>query len=102
MPIDLMVPSALKKPVTPTTALSLSSASVVAGSSRFTCPALSCSWSAAGIASRSTLRPTLNAVLQLHKAIAGERNGGTGHEVRRNAGFSVGCKVDLDAIPAAL
>src|SRR5881396_131191 len=65
MPIDLMVPSALKKPVTPTTALSLRSASVVAGSSRFTCPALSCSWSAAGIASRSTLRPTLNAVLGL-------------------------------------
>ena len=42
MPIDLTLPSGLAKAVTPTTAFSLSSAMVVAGSSRLTLPALIC------------------------------------------------------------
>src|SRR6266705_1652155 len=65
MPIDLMLPRASKKPVTPTTAFSLSSAKVVAGSSRSTFPALSCAFSAWGRASTSTLRPTASAVFGL-------------------------------------
>src|SRR3989442_812060 len=40
--------------------------------------------------------------LQLHKAIAGERNGGIGPGVSPKTALSVGLKVDLDAIPAAL
>src|SRR5213592_2316490 len=40
--------------------------------------------------------------LQLHKAIAGERNGGIGPGVSPKTALSVGHKVDLDAIPAAL
>src|SRR5213593_2387947 len=65
MPIDLMLPRASKKPVTPTTAFSLRSAKVVAGSSRSTLPALSCSCSAGGRAPTSTLRPTDSAVFGL-------------------------------------
>ena len=42
MPIDLTLPSGLANAVTPTTAFSLSSAIVVAGSSRLTLPALIC------------------------------------------------------------
>jgi len=40
--------------------------------------------------------------LQLHKAIAGERNGGIGPGVSPKTALSVGLKVDLDAIPAPL
>src|SRR5437879_10066778 len=36
--------------------------------------------------------------LQLHKAIAGERNGGIGPGVSPKTALSVGLKVDLDAI----
>src|SRR5256886_14388833 len=60
-----MLPRASKKPVTPTTAFSLRSAKVVAGSSRSTLPALSCSCSAGGRAPTSTLRPTDSAVFGL-------------------------------------
>ena len=63
MPIDLTLPSGLAKAVTPTTAFSLSSAMVVAGSSRSTLPAASCFFNASGSASASTLRPTESAVL---------------------------------------
>ena len=62
MPIDLTLPSGLAKAVTPTTAFSLSSAIVVAGSSRLTLPAAICFFKAAGSASASTLRPTDSAV----------------------------------------
>ena len=54
-----------KKPVTPTTAFSLSSASVVAGSSRSTLPALIAAAIFGGSASASTLRPTASAVFGL-------------------------------------
>src|SRR5947207_13966189 len=40
--------------------------------------------------------------LQLHKAIAGDRNGGIGSGVSPKTALSVGLKVDLDAIPGAL
>lgn len=40
--------------------------------------------------------------LQLHKAIAGEKNGGVGSGVSPKAALSVGLKVDADALPAAL
>ncbi len=60
--MDLTPPSGLVRAVTPTTALSLSSAMVVAGSFKSTLPALSCFCSAAGTASASTLRPTASAV----------------------------------------
>src|SRR5713226_5919077 len=40
--------------------------------------------------------------LHLHQAIAGERNGGVGPGVSPKTALSVGLKVDLDAIPAAL
>jgi hypothetical protein len=40
--------------------------------------------------------------LQLHKAIAGEKNGGVGPGVSPAAALSVGLKVDADALPAAL
>lgn len=40
--------------------------------------------------------------LQLHKAIAGEKNGGVGPGVSPNTALSVGLKVDADAIPPAL
>ena len=40
--------------------------------------------------------------LQLHKAIAGERNGGIGPGVSPKTALSVGLKVDSDALPAAL
>jgi len=56
---------ALTLACTPTTAFSPSKATVVAGSSRLTCPALSWETSPAGSASRSTLRPTPSAVLGL-------------------------------------
>ena len=41
-------------------------------------------------------------VLQLHKAIAGEKNGGVGPGVSPKTALSVGLKVDADALPAAL
>ncbi len=40
--------------------------------------------------------------LQLHKAIAGEKNGGVGSGVSPKTALSVGLKVDVDALPAAL
>jgi hypothetical protein len=40
--------------------------------------------------------------LHLHQAIAGERNGGVGPGVSPKTALSVGLKVDLDALPAAL
>ena len=40
--------------------------------------------------------------LQLHKAIAGEKNGGVGGGVSPKTALSVGLKVDSDALPAAL
>lgn len=41
-------------------------------------------------------------VLQLHKAIAGAKNGGVGPGVSPKTALSVGLKVDVDAVPAAL
>ena len=40
--------------------------------------------------------------LQLHKAIAGEKNGGVGPGVSPKTALSVGLKVDADALPTAL
>ena len=40
--------------------------------------------------------------LQLHKAIAGEKNGGVGAGVSPKTALSVGLKVDADALPDAL
>jgi hypothetical protein len=40
--------------------------------------------------------------LQLHKAIVGEKNGGVGPGVSPKTALSVGLKVDVDALPAAL
>ena len=40
--------------------------------------------------------------LQLHKAIAGEKNGGVGGGVSPKTALSVGLKVDADALPATL
>lgn len=40
--------------------------------------------------------------LQLHKAIAGEKHGGVGGGVNPKTALSVGLKVDVDALPAAL
>ena len=40
--------------------------------------------------------------LQLHKAIAGEKNGGVGPGVSPKTALSVGLKVDADALPPAL
>lgn len=40
--------------------------------------------------------------LQLHKAIAGEKNGGVGGGVSPKIALSVGLKVDLDALPEPL
>ena len=40
--------------------------------------------------------------LQLHKAIAGEKNGGVGPGVSPKTALAVGLKVDLDALPVAL
>ena len=40
--------------------------------------------------------------LQLHKAIAGEKNGGVGGGVTPKAALSVGLKVDADALPDSL
>ncbi|HEX9147864.1 MAG TPA: hypothetical protein VF958_01760 [Thermoanaerobaculia bacterium] len=41
-------------------------------------------------------------VLQLHKAIAGEKNGGVGPGVSPKTALSVGLKVDADALPDGL
>jgi mono/diheme cytochrome c family protein len=40
--------------------------------------------------------------LQLHKAIAGEKNGGVGGGVSPKTALAVGLKVDADALPASL
>src|SRR5512140_3588791 len=40
--------------------------------------------------------------LQLHKAIAGEKNGGVGPGVSPKTALAVGLKVDADALPDAL
>src|SRR5262245_5266537 len=40
--------------------------------------------------------------LQLHKAVAGEKNGGVGPGVSPKTALSVGLKVDADALPEAL
>jgi hypothetical protein len=40
--------------------------------------------------------------LELHKAVAGEKNGGIGPGVSPKTALSVGLKVDADALPAAL
>src|SRR5262250_3264126 len=39
--------------------------------------------------------------LQLHKAVAGEKNGGVGPGVSPKIALSVGLKVDADALPGA-
>ena len=74
MPIDFIGPLARRHephrrprriPVTPTTAFSLSRASVVAGSLRSTVPFLRASTMAAGSASTSTLRPSCSAAAGL-------------------------------------
>src|SRR3954454_9795806 len=63
MPTEVRLPASSKIPLTPTTALSLSRASVLAGSSRSTCPSLRSSRTLWGRASTSTLSPTASAVL---------------------------------------
>lgn len=40
--------------------------------------------------------------LQLHRAIAGERNGGVGPGLSPNAALAAGLKIDIDALPDAL
>src|SRR6516164_6549665 len=40
--------------------------------------------------------------LQLHKAIAGEKNGGVGPGVSPKTALSVGLKVDIDSLPQPL
>jgi hypothetical protein len=40
--------------------------------------------------------------LQMHKAIAGEKNGGVGAGVSPKTALSVGLKVDAEALPAEL
>ena len=65
MPIDCSPLVLEKNPLTPTTAFSFSSASVVAGSSRSTVPALMPAATSAGRASTSTFRPTDSAVFGL-------------------------------------
>src|SRR6516162_8630280 len=40
--------------------------------------------------------------LQLHRAIAGEKNGGVGGGVSPKTALSVGLKVDVDALPDSL
>src|SRR5688572_27426405 len=65
-----MRPLSSNLPVRPTTAFSLSRASVTAGSSRFTAPALIFAFSASGSASASTLSPTASAVFGLTFSIA--------------------------------
>jgi mono/diheme cytochrome c family protein len=40
--------------------------------------------------------------LQLHRAIAGEKNGGIGPGVSPKTALSIGLKVDVDALPASL
>ena len=40
--------------------------------------------------------------LQLHRAIAGEANGGVGPGLSPNAALALGIKVDMDVLPAAL
>ena len=42
------------------------------------------------------------ATMQLHQAIAGEKNGGVGPGVSPKTALSVGLKVDADALPASL
>src|SRR5256886_600933 len=64
-PKRVMVLVASTVACTPTTAFRLSNTTVVAGSSRFACPALSWETSPAGSASTSTFRPTPSAVLGL-------------------------------------
>src|SRR2546423_8732050 len=68
MPMERRSPRASKKPFTPSTASTLSSPSVVAGSSRSTLPALRSRWRLGGSASTSTFRPTDNAVFGLNPA----------------------------------
>lgn len=63
--MDRRFPAWLKKPVRPTTAFNFSSASVTAGSSRFTRLAFRACTTLGGRASRSTFRPTARAVLGL-------------------------------------
>jgi hypothetical protein len=64
-PTERSVPLELKKPLTPTTALSLISASVVLGLSRSTLPFLIAWTTAAGSAAASTFRPAASAFLGL-------------------------------------
>src|ERR1700682_1953399 len=63
--MERKLPLSSKKPVTPSMELSLSKASVLAGSSKLTLPSLSCCFRDSGKASASTLRPTDKAVLGL-------------------------------------
>ena len=65
IPIDCRVPCELKKPVTPRTEFSLSSASVVEGSFRLTFPSLRAAIRLAGSAFTSTFSPTARAVAGL-------------------------------------
>src|SRR6516225_1073978 len=65
IPTELRLPLLSKKPLTPTTALSFSSASVTAGSSRLTFPARMACCSDSGRAFTSTLSPSASAVFGL-------------------------------------
>ena len=65
MPTEVSLPPLPNTPLTPTTALSFSRASVVAGSFRLTLPSLRACLTDAGRASTSTFRPTARAVLGL-------------------------------------
>jgi hypothetical protein len=65
MPMEVISPLWSKKPLTPTTALSRSKASVTAGSFRSTLPALILFCRSRGKAAASTFRPTARAVLGL-------------------------------------
>src|SRR5688572_1616069 len=68
VPSDVILPPLSNLPVNPSTALSWSNASVVAGSSRLTLPALICAFTCSGSASTSTFRPTARAVFGLTPA----------------------------------
>src|SRR6266536_1304189 len=65
MPTERRLPPESKKPVRPTTAFSLSSASVTAGSSRSIVPCWRACLTESGSASTSTFSPTASAVLGL-------------------------------------
>src|SRR5262245_38631525 len=63
IPTDCNDPDELKKPVSPTTAFNLKSATVVAGSTRLSCPLLIWPMMLLGGASTSTFRPRPSAAV---------------------------------------